>query len=90
MSTRRTPPNPDIAAKLAKPPAPEITERFPIGETVQLRSGGHLMTVVDHHVEEHRVEVVWSLYDDLRSGCIPADALRTHTDSIVTDLHSAI
>lgn len=62
-------------------PIHEIVAMFPIGGTVQLRSGGHLMTVVGHQKCPRIVEVVWSRDLVLECGEIPADALRGAADA---------
>jgi len=79
---RITSPDPKLQEPAGeRKPVHEIGDMFPIGSTVQLRSGGHLMTVVGHQTCPRIVEVVWSRDLVLECGEIPADALRRAADA---------
>jgi uncharacterized protein YodC (DUF2158 family) len=46
---------------------------FKIGDTVTLKSAGHLMTIVS--IERKCVTCAWSVKGDIKSNSFPADAL---------------
>lgn len=46
---------------------------FKVGDTVALKSGGHVMTVTS--IDGESVTCAWSLKDDVKSKSFPAAAL---------------
>jgi uncharacterized protein YodC (DUF2158 family) len=44
-----------------------------VGDTIRLKSGGHLMTVVG--IDKGSIECAWSIRDDCKSGKFPVAAV---------------
>ncbi|WGR99626.1 YodC family protein [Bradyrhizobium sp. ISRA443] len=49
------------------------SEPLKIGDTVSLRSGGHIMTVIS--IDQDGITCAWSVRDDVKSKSLPRAAL---------------